>query len=46
MMPTFMKNILLDIETSDPDDVMMLLLAAAHPRVNLLAVTGGPEKCL
>ncbi len=35
---------ILDIETSDPDDVMMLLLAAAHPQIGakLVAVTVTP----
>jgi pyrimidine-specific ribonucleoside hydrolase len=35
-------DILLDIETADPDDVMMLCLAAGHSQINLRAVTVTP----
>jgi inosine-uridine nucleoside N-ribohydrolase len=35
-------QLLLDIETADPDDILMLLLACSHPKFNLLAVTITP----
>lgn len=35
-------NIHFDMETNDPDDAMVLALAATHPRVNLVGVTVTP----
>jgi pyrimidine-specific ribonucleoside hydrolase len=35
-------NYLLDLETSDPDDIFALALLATHPRSNLVAVTIHP----
>ncbi|CAB9500896.1 Inosine-uridine preferring nucleoside hydrolase [Seminavis robusta] len=34
--------LVLDLETGDPDDLFTLMLAAAHPKLNLLAVTITP----
>ena len=34
--------VVLDLETGDPDDVLTLILAACHPRVDLRAVTVTP----
>lgn len=36
------KDIILDMETADPDDVMTLCLAAQHSQINLVAVTVTP----
>ena len=41
------RDVVLDMETGDPDDAMTLCLLATHPAVNLLAVTlfpGGKEQ--
>ena len=35
-------NVVWDMETSDPDDFLTLLLLIGHPRVNLKAVTVTP----
>jgi inosine-uridine nucleoside N-ribohydrolase len=35
-------NLILDLETADPDDVLTLTLAAAHPRIRLLAALVTP----
>lgn len=35
-------DVLLDIETADPDDVIMLCLAAGHSQINIRAVTITP----
>lgn len=37
-----MRDIVWDMETSDPDDFLTLLLLLGHPRVNLRAVTVTP----
>lgn len=37
-----MRRFLLDMETSDPDDFLTLLLLLAHPEVDLVAVTVTP----
>ena len=40
-------NIVLDMETQDPDDFLCLLFLASHPAVRLKAVTlvpGSPEQ--
>ncbi|MFO0554766.1 MAG: nucleoside hydrolase [Polyangiaceae bacterium] len=37
-----MRDILFDMETSDPDDFITLLLLLGHPRVNLVGVTITP----
>src|SRR5690554_4907522 len=37
-----MKNVHLDIETGDPDDVMALCLLATHPKINLCSVSVFP----
>lgn len=34
--------VVLDIETGDPDDILTLMFAACHPRVDLKAVTVSP----
>mmetsp|Transcript_4640 Transcript_4640/g.7191 ORF Transcript_4640/g.7191 Transcript_4640/m.7191 type:complete len:428 (+) Transcript_4640:53-1336(+) len=34
--------VILDIETTDPDDILTLMFAACHPRVDLRAVTVTP----
>lgn len=37
-----MLDVVRDMETSDPDDFLTLLLLAGHPEVNLCAVTVTP----
>lgn len=32
-----MQQVVFDMETGDPDDVLTLLLLASHPKVQLLA---------
>lgn len=37
-----MINILLNMETADPDDALTLCLLASHPKVNLVGITITP----